>query len=131
MNVALKIKDETAQGQVVSEAILIFPSERITIQELIESRVSQEVDAYNKKAGGEFKGFVQPSESEKILNGFKLTKGRQLNFEKQKNTAITAFKSNNFFLLVNDKQVTEVDEVIFITPKTLVVFLKLVPLIGG
>lgn len=131
MAVALRIKDENTSGEVISEGVVQFPAEKISVQELIEARVTQEVEAYNASLNGKFMGLIQPSASEKDLNGFKLKKGKKVNIEEQQQTAITAFQSNSFFLLVNDKQVTELDDTIIITPKTIVGFLKLTPLVGG
>ena len=131
MNVALKIQDETSSGKVISEGIVRFPAERITVQELIEARVSQEVESYNVTMSGKFTGLVQPSESETMLNGFRLTQGKQVDVERQKKIAINAFQSSGFFLLVNNRQVTELDDVVIITPNTTVSFLKLIPLVGG
>ena len=131
MNIALKIKDETSSGDVISESIVRFPAERITVQELIEARVSQEVETYNTTMSGEFTGLVQPSESETMLNGFRLAQGMQVDIESQKRIAIRAFQSGGFFLLVNNRQITELDDVILITPNTTISFLKLVPLVGG
>jgi hypothetical protein len=131
MSVALRIKDETPTGDVISESIVQFPVERITVQELIEARVSQEVEAYNDSKDGEFMGLIQPTESEAMLNGYRLVQGKQIDVENQKQVAVRAFQSNGFFLLVNDQQLTELDNVILITPNTVVGFLKLVPLVGG
>ena len=131
MGYALQIRDETPNGEILSASVVQFPAERTTVQELIEARVSQEVERYNARAGGKFAGFVQPTEAEIILNGFRVAGGKSINAEKQKTAALRAFQSNGFFLLVNDRQVTELDDVILITPNTLVSFLKLVPLVGG
>ena len=131
MNYLLKIKDETSDGKSISESVIQFPVERITVKALIEARVYQEVTSYNAGKSAQFKGLVQPSESEVMLNGFRLPNGITVDQGKQTQTAISAFKSNGFFLLVNDKQVTELDDFILITPNTVVSFLKLIPLVGG
>lgn len=131
MGIMLKIKDETSTGKLISESFVEFPIECITVKNLIEARVTQEVDNYNAEAGGEFAGLVQPTESEQMLNGFRLKQGLLVDIEKQKQAAIRAFKSSGFFLLVNDQQITELEDEIVITPSTVVVFLKLVPLVGG
>ena len=131
MKVALKVQDETSNGGIVNENIIHFPSDQITVKELIESRVEQEIESFNAKKSDGFNGLVQPSESEVILNGFKLKKGKSIDIIKQQKVALEAFLSNGFFLLVNDKQVTELDEEIIITPKTIVGFIKLIPLVGG
>ena len=48
-----------------------------------------------------------------------------------KQAALAAFQANAFFLLINDRQVTALEQNILITPNTKVAFVKLVPLIGG
>ncbi|MEH6446907.1 MAG: hypothetical protein V7784_23695 [Oceanospirillaceae bacterium] len=131
MGMMLKIKDETSTGKFISERLVEFSIECITVKTLIETRVTQEVVSYNAETGGQFFGLVQPTESEKMLNGFRLKQGALVDIEKQKQAAIRAFKSNAFFLLINDKQVTELEDEIIITPSTVVVFLKLIPLVGG
>jgi hypothetical protein len=131
MSIALSINDKTSSGDVLLERIVNFSVERITVTELIEARVSQEVESYNKLSDGEFKGLVQPSDAEVVLNGFKLAQGQSIDIEKQTRAAIQAFKSGGFFLLVNDRQLTELDDAIMITPNTSVVFLKVVRLVGG
>ena len=113
------------------ERILNFPVERISVRELIEARVTQEVETYNQRASEAYQGLVQPTEAEELLNGFRLPSGLLVNIEKQTRTAIRAFKNGGFFLLVNDQQLTELDDTIIITPATKVVFLKLVRLVGG
>ena len=68
---------------------------------------------------------------EQVLNGYKLKKPRFINWEEQADKAISAFLSNGFFVMVDDKQRTDLDESITITPETTVSFIKLVPLVGG
>ena len=131
MNIALKIQDQTSSGRVVFENIIQFPSDRINVKELISARVTQEIESYNSGNNDKFVGLVQPTDSEIMLNGFKLKKTKNIDIEKQIQIAIDAFKSNGYFLFVNDKQVTDLDEEILVTPKTVVGFIKLIPLVGG
>lgn len=131
MGVMLNIQDENTSGKLLAKSVVEFPVECINVKQLIEARVSQEAESYNSARDGNFTGFVQPTESEQLLNGYKLPKGQPIAIEKQKQAAIEAFKSNGFFLLVNDMQLTDLDDEIVITPGTVVVFLKLVPLVGG
>ena len=56
---------------------------------------------------------------------------RRIDPEKQFELARRAFYSNGFILLVDDRQVDELEEEIEIRPDTTVTFLKLVPLVGG
>jgi len=131
MSVALKIKDETVTGALVSETILHFPLSEITVRELIEKRVKEEVEKYNQSLAGLFFGLIQPEDSKVELNGFKMRNSRPVNIEKQQKAAIDAFGRNEFFLLINNKQVSELDHSLLITPNTQVGFIKLVPLVGG
>jgi hypothetical protein len=131
MGVAITIKDEFSFGGLISKSVLYLSVNCISVKDLIETRVTEEVQQFNLKPQGAFTGLVQPTETETLLNGQSLSQSKVIDLEKQKLAAITAFKSNGFFLLVNDKQVTELDEIIFLTPDTVVTFLKLVLLVGG
>ena len=69
MSVTLTVRDETASGEVYHEVPLEFPSERISIRDLIRERAYQEVQDFNRKQGERvFRGLVQPTDTERILN---------------------------------------------------------------
>jgi len=128
----LRVHDETNTGETTNELTLDFLTERITVRELIRSRVYQEVKDHNlKKNQGFFRGLVQPTDAERELNGYKLRKPRQLDWQKQFDVALKAFARNGFLILIDDRQAESLDEEIEIKPNTQVAFLKLVPLIGG
>jgi len=130
----LMIRDETATGDAVHEFPLEFPSERVTIRELIRERVYQEVSDYNfrsKRAGGLFRGLVQPTDTERTLNGFKVPKDRDIDWQAQFARALDAFGRNGFFILVDARQAETLDETFVIGPRTQVSFVKLTPLVGG
>ncbi len=91
----------------------------------------QEVQDYNLKAPEFFRGLVQPADAEKTLNGIKIKKGRQLDWQKQFEVALEAFEANRILILVNERQVESLDEEIVVEPETQVTFLRLVPLVGG
>lgn len=131
MSVALRIRDETTSGEITMEFELKVLSERITLRDLIKQRVYQEVDNYNRNAPDMFRGLVQPSHSEKVLNGFRLRKEQKVDRDQQFENALTAFGTSALIVIVNDRQLESLDESIIITPKTVVSFLKLVPLVGG
>jgi hypothetical protein len=110
---------------------LAVAEEHITLRELIRARVMQEVAAYNAQQSEYFHGLVQPSEAESTLNGYKLRQPRQLDPDRQVETALAAFETNGFVILVADRQVDSLDEPIELAPDLSVTFLKLVPLVGG
>lgn len=131
MSAVLKVRDETTSGEITMEFELKVLSEKITIRELIKKRVFEEVDNYNINAPNMFRGLIQPTESEQLLNGFKIKKNKKVDREKQYCIAIESFGSTSFIVLVDGRQAQDLDEEIIITAKTLVSFLKLVPLVGG
>jgi hypothetical protein len=134
MSTTLKIKDETTfslGGGDDRGFTLDVPDERITVRGLIRARVYREVHDYNLDQPEFFHGLVQPSDAERSLNGFKMRTRRRIDPEKQFELAKRAFYSNGFIVLLDDRQVDELEEEIEIRPDTTVTFLKLVPLVGG
>ena len=134
MPATLTIRDETTFdfGSDDKEGFgLDVPTERITVRGLIRARVHREVGDYNLRQPEYFRGLVQPTDAEKTLNGFRVRAGRRINPERQFERAIESFYRNGFLVLVNDRQVDGLDEEIDVRPDTTVVFLKLVPLVGG
>ena len=131
MPTTITVRDETASGKSVAEFPIELLTERLTVRELIRSRVYQEVQDYNLRRPEHFKGLVQPTDAEQTLNGFKLRKVREIDWKKQFEKACDAFQRNGFFILVNDKQVENLDDEILLTPTSTLAFVKLTPLVGG
>ena len=133
MSTTLTIRDETtfSLGSGDRHFTLDVPTGRITVRGLIRTRVYQEVRDYNLNRPEYFRGLVQPTGAERTLNGFKMHQRRRLDPEKQFQKAIESFYRNGFLILVNDRQVEELEEEVEIRPDTTVAFLKLVPLVGG
>ena len=133
ISTTLKIRDETTLSLDGDdrEFTLDVPAERITVRGLIRTRIYGEVRDYNLRQPEYFRGLIQPTDAERTLNGFKVQLGRRRDPEKQFEGAIESFYRNGFLILVNDRQVDELEEEIEIRPETTVTFLKLVPLVGG
>jgi hypothetical protein len=74
---------------------------------------------------------VQPEDAEKALNGWKLKKPRQLDWQKQFARAVEAFEANQVLILINERQTESLDEEFAVGPDTRVTFLRLTPLVGG
>ncbi|MCA9298072.1 MAG: hypothetical protein KDA28_03340 [Phycisphaerales bacterium] len=127
----LTIRDETTTGAISEPFTLDFLTEHITVRELIRERVYQEVGDHNANQADTFRGLVQPTDAERTLNGFKVPRGRMIDWEPQYRKACEAFEQNGILVLVGDRQTRSLDEIITITPSTEVSFLKLVPLVGG
>jgi hypothetical protein len=137
MPATILIRDETPGAPSFHEWSLEVLTEHLTVRELIRSRVYQEVQDFNqmvaKKRGetNEYRGLIQPTDSERTLNGYRLKTSRQIDWHEQLNRAINAFESNQVLVLINDRQVESLDEEIDIKPTTEVTFLKLTLLVGG
>jgi hypothetical protein len=134
MSMTLKIRDETTfnlGGDEDRGFTLDVLDEHITVRELIRARVYREVRDYNLDQPEFFHGLVQPSDAERSLNGFKMRSRRRIDPVRQFELAKRAFYTNGFILLVDDRQVDELEDEIKIRPDTTVTFLKLVPLVGG
>ena len=132
MTTTLTIRDEEMTGKTVNEFSLEFPTERITVRELIRSRVFQEVKDHNAKQNqAEFQGLVQPTDAERTLNGFRLKKARQIDWKEQFEKAVEAFENNQVLILVNDRQTESLDEEIEVAADTSIAFLRLTLLVGG
>jgi hypothetical protein len=131
MSATLTIRDETPGSKSFREWSLEVLTERLTVRELIRSRVYQEVQDYNQQQPGEFQGLVQPTDAERTLNGYRLKKPRQIDWRGQYEQAIAAFESNQVLVLINDRQAESLDEEFDVTPDTQVSFLRLTLLVGG
>jgi hypothetical protein len=133
MTVNLKIFDETSSGGVYNETLLRLASSRVRARDLIEQRVRAEVQKFNdsKANQGVFSGLVQPEGTEEVLNGYRFKKHKAIDADRQVQVALSAFDENRYFLLVDDRQVEELDEEFGVSEQTKVSFLRLVPLVGG
>ena len=131
MPTTVTVHDETTSGNRTNELTLDFLTERVTVRELIRSRVYQEVTEYNAAAAGLFRGLVQPTESEHAAGGFRVRPHRKLDWHDQYERALRGFEANRFLILVDDRQLDDLDEEIELRHDTGVTFLKLVPLVGG
>lgn len=131
MSTTLVLYDETLSGERTPACTLDFPSERVTVRELVRRRVHQEVQDYNLRLPEVFRGLVQPTDAERALNGYRLRAPRRIDWETQAARALEAFERNGFMVLVGDRQAESLDEEIVVRLDTTVSFLKLVPLVGG
>lgn len=133
MTTTITVCDATTQNWGKNDTVfnLLFAQETITVRDLIRQRVQTEVTAYNSHQPDNFYGLVQPTDAEKTSKGFKMRKPRFIDWQVQASEAIEAFKASRFFILVDDYQISDLDDRLAINDNTVVTFLKLVPLVGG
>ncbi|WP_026116914.1 hypothetical protein [Nocardiopsis valliformis] len=106
--------------------------DRITVRELIRAQVREEVTRYNLNGALPFQGLVTPTEAERRLNsGSRRRERSTVDWEEQAELAERAFDKQGFVLIVGDRQVESLDEDVDLTGEPELVFVKLVPLVGG
>jgi hypothetical protein len=133
-DITLTVRDETTAGETLAALELQLVSERMSVRDLITARVHQEVRAHNAQAAtgqGRFFGLVQPDDTERELNGYRLRTPRRIDADRQVAVALRAFERGHVLVLVDDRQVDELDQEVELTGGSSVAFLKLVPLVGG
>ena len=131
MATTLTIHDETASGQKTNTFTIDCLTERLSVRELIRARIYQEVQDYNLREPEYFRGLVEPSAAERVLNGYKLKAKRKIDWEEQFQRALEAYERNVFFVLVGNRQAESLDEEFVVQVDTEISFVKLVPLVGG
>lgn len=125
------IRDETMGGETLNEFALEFLAAEVSIADIIRERVRYEVEAYNRKKQERFSGLVQPTGTEKALNGYRMGKRRKIDAAKQIETALKAFSSNGYIMLIDDAQAESLEQRVALSPNMNIAFLKLTPLVGG
>jgi hypothetical protein len=126
-------QDETVSGDILRTIEIMVENEMMMVRDLIAARVRKEVETYNAQAQEYFQGLIQPSDAEATLNGYtyKMRNKRHVDPEKQVFVAWDAFQKNRFFIMIDNKQVADLDEAILVEVSTKVSFLRLMPLVGG
>jgi hypothetical protein len=127
----IHIWDEVVPGTRSPARTVTVPQALTTARDLIRTRVRQEVERHNEGLTDVFCGLVQPEESERILNGFRMRSKRPLDWEAQFQRACASFEKNGFLLIVDGRQATDLDEPIELRADSDAQFVKLVPLVGG
>lgn len=136
MPVTLTIRDETASGDVFHELPLEFPTERLSVRELIRERVYQEAQDFNRNRDERvFRGLVQPTDAERVLNGkrteYHFKTHHPIDWKPQFEKAIEAFDRSGYFVLIDDNQAESLDQEFVVGHGTMISFVKLTPLVGG
>jgi hypothetical protein len=131
MGIRVTVRDQSSTGKATGAVELEDIPAAITLRDLIRTRVREEVARYNAKPLAVFDGLVMPEGAEPAQGGFAMGRPRQIDWELQADHAIAAFGRNGFFVLVDDRQVTALDEPLALTPDSDIRFVRLVQLVGG
>jgi len=131
------IKDESGSGRNTASVTLEVGAERITLRDLITTRVREEVARYNAtraepgRASDVFAGLVMPEGAVPTPGGFRMPTRRPVDWEPQVAESLKAFGRNGFFVLVDDRQVNDLDAELKLTVDSDIRFIRLIALVGG
>lgn len=127
---SVTVRDETATGREIDSWVLPDLPDTISARDLVRLRVREEVARHNLAAPARFRGLVQPTPAEALLNGDPAPR-RLLDWERQADAACAAFARNGFLLFVGDRQIEDLAELIDLRTDPAVSFVRFVPLVGG
>lgn len=145
MAALLKILDEHF-GTSVSErrpaVELKLVSERTSPRDIIRQRVQAEIEEVNQRNQAHIDGHartrsflidVDAASPEAKLNMpiIGRRKPKLFDLDAETDRAITAFEKRQFIMLLDNRQIDDIDDCVTITPESEVVFLYLTPLKGG
>ncbi len=120
------IKDISLQGP-QSSWQLDIDEEQNTLHEVIRSRIYQEVSEYNARRRKQLLCLIPPTPHCSDPADAVAPLDWQVHYEQ----AIKAFEQKRYIVLIDERQVTELDRLIQFSAHSTVTFLKLIPLIGG
>ena len=92
----MTITDATPTGEKLHSFTLETLTERSTVREILRARIWQEVQDYNQQPHENFRGLIQPTNAERVLNGAKLQTPRVIDWEAQFHRACEAFETNGW-----------------------------------
>ena len=108
---------ETVPKSEPIEGSIAISQSKVTVRELIEKYVTSN-DGFVEPL------LVRPTEEELALN-------MQSQTERNIARALKAFRNNGFVLLVDDRQIDDLDDEVELDRHSVVTFLRLTPLVGG
>ncbi len=117
-------------------------SERTSARDLIRRRIADEVGSVNEKRRVHAEGHartrsylipVDENGAEGRLNGLspRVSKVSLLDEEAELERALAAFERRRFIMLIDDRQLDDLDSPVILTPGAEVIFIYLTPLAGG
>ncbi|GGJ43269.1 hypothetical protein [Deinococcus roseus] len=109
----------------------------LTLQELIEEVVREQVEAFNQRQqDGQLFKLLTPESLQKGLEVGKITSGgletqQQADVFEAQQVAITAFKDGLYYVFLGENQLEDLSETLNLPEDARIMFLRLTPLVGG
>ena len=113
-------RDEDGSGKLLNQFEINVESMTITVRDVIAERVFQEVDNYQAEVNQHPRLRVSHDRQACILN-----------HEEEVSKALRAFEENEFFIMVDDRQIQNLDETVPLPEGMTVTFVRQVPIVAG
>lgn len=133
----ITIKEEVFGTGKINEIPIQFSSERITLSDLIQQKVSAKIKEVNHDIKTKNISPFYKTTQEQVLNQdaiqkrfAKLNDGT-IDPEKAGYEALSGFQRNVFFVIIDGKQREDLEEELTLTQNSEVRFIQLMPLVGG
>ncbi|WP_205751746.1 hypothetical protein [Cryptosporangium phraense] len=110
----MTLQDETATGRALATTSLEVLPAMLTARELVRLRVREEA-----------------ARTDVGMPLVAAHEGRPVDWERQAEVAEAAFDRNGFVLLVGDRQIESLDEVLDLSDDPVISFVRLIALVGG
>jgi hypothetical protein len=131
MSIMLKIVDKKLGAAEIAAPDLYIPFLTVTAREILRLRVEAEVNKYNETAGAS-PLLIEPHRREAELNPDRKHRFfRVLELEPQVDMAIEAVEKGRIIMLIDGRQIGDLDEKFVLTGASEARFVRLVPLRGG
>ncbi|MFK7774768.1 MAG: hypothetical protein AB8F94_21695 [Saprospiraceae bacterium] len=133
----LTIKEEVFGTGKINEIPMHFSSERITVSDLIQQKVTARVKEINQDLKTRNISPFYKTTQEQVLNQdaiqkrFAKSNDGTIDVEKACYQALSGFQRNVFFVIVDGKQRENLKEELVLTGNSMVRFIQLMPLVGG
>ena len=124
MNVV--IRDESMNREMLQEFNVAVAADRITVRDLIRTRVCQEFASENSQ-----RVWASDIPNDKLPNNIARTTIMPSDWTSELAKALDAFITNRIVIFVNDRQVKSLDETIEIGTETKISFLRLGFMMGS
>lgn len=116
--------DERPRGEAPEELVLAGLPDRLTVRELICTRVREEVALANADR-------AQQPARRLLVTPYERRPGRLIDWQQQADVAVDAFAKQAFFVFVDGEQADALDDEVSLHTDSDVRFLRLTPLVGG
>lgn len=116
---------------------LTLSRETLTLQDLIEEVVKEQVEAFNtRQQDGQLFKLLTPESLQKGLEVGKITSGgleqqQHMDVRAAQDIAITAFKDGLYYVFLGENQLEDLCETLTLDEHARVMFVRLTPLVGG